>query len=277
MVENHPYVVSRQPDTIDAVPSISRLRHKLGRTWLRSRLVDRRLKFLICEFAAAPGRLEPYRLRDNGLTLYLRHRTQDLGTLDEVFVSDNYKMPEAIRSRLEAGDVSVVDFGANIGLFGIWVFSEFPNARLTAFEPDPLNAEVLARCIAANQLESRWELRTECVSNTSGLVSFDSGRFAESRVVANGNATVPQVDFFEVIGDSTLIKLDVEGSEWPILRDPRLRDIRADAIVLEWHRTDGLDHSEASAAGCLREAGFVLATVIKDDDAGTMWAWQDTP
>jgi FkbM family methyltransferase len=206
-----------------------------------------------------------YRLRTSGLAVTLRHRSRDIDILNEIFGGTGginaYAPPEALSAVLGAADPPrVMDLGANIGLFGLYVLGRWPSAQITAFEPDPDNAALLEQTIAANGLEQQWQVRREACSNRRGVVAFASGRLSESRIAEPGEPStieVPTGDLFENDHDVDLMKIDVEGGEWAILTDPRLASLKARAVVLEWHAAGCPEPDpHAAAIRLLGDAGY---------------------
>jgi hypothetical protein len=101
--------------------------------------------------------LYEYRLRNSSLRLALRHGTGDAATLTEVFHLRYYEPPAEIAQAI--GDPRlIIDLGANVGFFGAFASERWPNAQIVAYEPDPSNAAVHARTVAANKLADRWSL-----------------------------------------------------------------------------------------------------------------------
>src|SRR5204863_1001831 len=67
--------------------------------------------------------VETYRLRHSDVRVAVRHHTADLMVLDEVFSQREYAPPDPVASALNAlRPLRVADLGANIGVFGAWVF-----------------------------------------------------------------------------------------------------------------------------------------------------------
>jgi hypothetical protein len=68
---------------------------------------------------------------------------------------------------------------------------------------------------------------------------------------------VPVVDLLKTNHDVELLKMDIEGAEWDILTDPRLSELKARAIVLEWHSIGCPEPDpHKAAARLLVEAGY---------------------
>jgi FkbM family methyltransferase len=227
-----------------------------------------------------------YRLRESGLTVVIRHRTRDVDILREIFGGGAgghcYEPPIAAAQALdETPSPRVLDLGGNIGLFGAWACGRWSAARVTSYEPDPGNARLLAKTIAANHLEAHWEIVEAAVTTRTGRAPFVAGAFADSHLADtsdNASITVPTVDVFELDHDVDLLKMDIEGGEWPILLEPRLRDLRARFLVLEWHgHSSPMPGAHELVVHRLREVGYEhLEDAGRDLDAdvGVLWAWR---
>jgi FkbM family methyltransferase len=177
-----------------------------------------------------------YRLRESGVAITIRHKSHDILILDEIFSQHEYELPESVQVRLGSSP-KVADIGANIGLFGAWILGRFPDAEILALEPDPANAEVHRRTIEANHRSEYWKLLEVGAMSEPGTLRFASGSFTTSHVARPGEAgiDVEGVDVFPLLAGMELVKLDIEGAEWPILEDPRFRELDAACIALEYH------------------------------------------
>jgi FkbM family methyltransferase len=220
----------------------------------------------------------------------IRHRSRDVAILNEIFGGtggcDSYSPPPDVAAWLDrAGTPRIMDLGANIGLFGLYVFSRWPAAQLTAYEPDPGNAALLGRTVTTNRLEGHWQVERAACSNRRGTIPFAAGLLSEARIAEpgeTGTIDVPMIDLFAEDHDVDLLKMDIEGAEWPILTDPRLPELRARAVVLEWHTRGCPDPDpHAAAVRLLRTAGYACALDVGDLLAhgtdGVLWAWRPRP
>jgi len=172
----------------------------------------------------------------------------------------------------------VLDLGANTGLFGAHVLREHPSASITAIEPDPANLAVLRRTIAANRAHQHWRVLAACAANEDGRAAFAAGRFGHSRVDAGaaGAIDVCAIDVVPLLEQADLVKMDIEGSEWQVLLDPRFPSSAPPALVLEWHE-QGLEGGDAraTALGALAGAGYeVLADPRGPYAFGMAWGWR---
>jgi FkbM family methyltransferase len=237
-------------------------------TFAKARLVRNPIRFLALE-TGHRGRLAEHHLLHLPIDVTVRHRTRDTDILSEMLWA--YQPPGAIC--LPASG-TVLDIGGNIGLFALWALGECPGCSVISYEPDPSNLAVLARN-RASVGGDRWTVQPVAVSNWAGESRFASGSYADSRVSAAGDVLVTVVDIFQQ-PHATFMKIDIEGSEWDILRDPRLSTLPADIVVMEWHRhaTDGTEGDASEATARLRHAGFAIEASDFDAgrDHGVVWA-----
>jgi FkbM family methyltransferase len=209
---------------------------------LRASLVRERRRFVRNELRARPS-TATYRLRESGVAVAVRHHTGDVMVLDEIFSQAEYRPPPGV---VLPTVTSAVDLGANIGLFGAWLLGRSPKARVVAYEPDPGNAAVHRLAIEANGLTDQWRLVEAFAGTKAGKTTFVAGLHALSH--QGDGIEVPVADVLPDLADADLIKIDIEGAEWPILADPRFRKVRARVVVLEYHAEGSPNPDPAAAA-----------------------------
>ena len=225
-----------------------------------------------------------YRLSESGLRLALRHRSGDAATLTEVFHLRYYDPPAAV-TRALGEPQRILDLGANVGVFGAYAAARWPHAQIVSYEPDPDNVAVHKRTIAENGLGHRWTLVPEAAGARDQEVRFSAGLEALSHVVdreageSGRTISLPMRDVLPEVCSADLVKLDIEGGEWDILLDPRLRLDPPRAIVLEYHpRNCPGDNPFGVALQALRDAGLNTATIWERADGhGMLWGWRDAP
>ena len=248
-----------------------RLGH-LGHHLRLARRIERGPLFLWREVVRRRPSLQRYRLRATGQPIYLRHRTQDLTGFAEIFVRGAYDFPARIASVLQnvPAPLKAVDLGANIGLFGVRLLAQRPDAQIVAFEPDPHNAEVLRATIASSGSDT-WSVVEACAGTASGSVPFQHGQFMESRIDPGGDP-VPVVDVFPALATANLVKIDIEGAEHDILADDRFRSLEAQVVCLEYHPP----HQRADVLRRLEDAGYTVEPFEERlPGVGELWAWKE--
>jgi FkbM family methyltransferase len=235
----------------------------------------RRLPLFLARELRPPPEPAQYRLRESGAFVFVRHRTPDVAALGEVFYERQYEPPPAVAALLDGvgRPLRIVDFGANVGLFGAFAMRRYGTAELTAVEPDPANVEVLRRTMKANGWS--WKIIAAAATTADGQVGFASGRFTTSRIEADGEL-VPAVDAFPLLDCADLAKIDIEGGEWAILADLRFAAAVAAVIVLEYHpHLCPTPDPAGSATARLTSVGYEVERTLEfDEHHGLLWAWR---
>ncbi len=277
--------------------------NRVRRTLGAASCVREPLRLVANELCDTP-RVRPYRLRDSRMVVHIRHPLLDIWVLEEVFRFQVYDPPPEAARVLEAlgRPVNILDLGGNVGLFGLFARTRFPNANLVSFEPDPGNARLLSACIKSNALEASWRLVESCAATRGGTVEFISSHHLSRMVRASDDSLaakheriaaalpflentpllqaerreVASADVFPFLRDADFVKIDIEGSEWEILADPRFAEVAASVVVLEFHPaySPGAD-AEAMVRRTLGGAGYATGPTVPSDDAAVLWAWKD--
>lgn len=214
-------------------------------------------------------------LLPNGVTVWSQSLSEAMHIYDEVWSRSSYlprgsglalpvRHPAAAPPHVPDGarcDAPlVVDVGANIGLFSLWVCGRTPGARVIAVEPAPPNSSLLVRNIERAGLSSRVEVVRAALGAAGGRgvlhyyprmpgnstllpcikwrdrVAFRPDRWASMfarREYACEVATLSCVlrRHARVAQEVDLLKVDAEGSEVDVLRGvseadwPRIRQV----------------------------------------------------
>ena len=118
---------------------------------------------------------------------------------------------------------TVIDLGANIGVYTCYFAARVP--QVIAFEPDPGPYRALQQNLALNNLQN-VTLHQTCVGQHNGTVTFYSGVSANSglgSIIGGSGPAIerPLVRLDDVVspGDGrVLMKVDIEGAEWAALQ-----------------------------------------------------------
>jgi FkbM family methyltransferase len=201
---------------------------------------------------------------------------EDLGIAYEVFVAEAYKLPQ----ELETKSVHrIVDVGSNVGYTCLYWLARFPQARVTAFEPHPVHVDLIRSHLEINNLKDKVVLHPAAAGAKEGQTFLtDDGGHSSTTLTAEANTiAVPQVDWFTEIGSEPIdiLKLDIEGGEYELLRDARFSTLRISMIVMEWHTTR--EHPEG-AEWCLsrlQSLGYsTMGSSNTQDECGMIWAFR---
>lgn len=264
--------------------------------------VDRSFVFAARELRGTPT-VASYRLGGRAATAVVRHPLIDMWVLEEIFRHRSYEFPPAVAQAIRELDrpPRVLDLGAHVGLFGLFVLGVFPGARLTSFEPDHSNMTVLARCIAENGRANGWEMIEAAAGTQDGEDRFISdyhlSRSAsateslaadhrslerifpflrDEELLTARETSVRTVDVLPYLRQADLVKIDIQGGEWALLRDPRFGELRARAIVLEYH-PGALPNEDAErvVTDRLEGMGYVVERVTGGHDReGLCWGYR---
>jgi FkbM family methyltransferase len=251
-------------------------------------------RFALNELLLRHG-VRSYVAKRTGRRIVLRHPMSDAWVVHEVLERGAYAPPPEVAAAVRGLGRAprVLDLGAHVGTTTLLLLETWPDASITAVEPNPHNARLLRRMIELNDLGDRVDLREVAVGVAPGEVRIagfsilshverdefettDLWPFLRRIHGEPQAADVPRIDAFDVLADADVVKLDIEGAEWEILADPRLRDAAPRAIVLEFHwQSCPGDDAATEAARLLREAGFETGPPFDEHDGvGMLWAWR---
>ncbi len=172
-------------------------------------------------------------------------RKQDWFGVKEVFLDDEY-LP-ALSCLAYTPSPVVVDLGANIGAFALYVFSYYRNARLLSVEAAPDTFEILSDNRRLNTTRE-WRVVNAAVWSENGSINLDRREASTGhrvRINRGAGETVPARRLADIVaearlGDIDLLKMDIEGAEETVI--PQAEDVlqRTKVLVIEVH-TDRMD------------------------------------
>ena len=245
------------------------------------------LAFIVSELFRRDGRQRVWGIRGTRDAVAIRSGSADFDIFEEIFRARTYDPVPEVREALARLDrpLVVLDAGANIGLFSIWVLNEFAVASIRLVEPDPANVDVLEATIAAsNRSPGTLALHPVAAGTAPGSVAFRAGGFQMSRAARTSELAeedlidVPVIDVLPLMRDADLVKLDIEGAEWAILADERLRTTGIRALVVEYHLAEGGPDGDLATAAenLLRSQGFAVKQLFwNPPHVGQLWAWRE--
>lgn len=187
--------------------------------------------------------------------------------LYELFAEDVYRTADILAGMPE--DLTVLDIGGHIGCFSMSIAQAAPKATIFTHEASPSTVEFLERNVAANGFGDQINVRNIALSDHRGTLRFASNTLASG---LNGMTSpapeanvveVPCITFAEAVagagGAVDLVKMDVEGAEYPIILSSSPEDwSTVQRVAMEFHGVPGKHWHE------LRDffvaAGFVLTS-----------------
>ena len=137
----------------------------------------------------------------------------------------------------------IIDIGANVGASAIYFHSQYPNAQVNCFEPSTKNFRYLTQNL---QDINHITLNPFGLSDTTKITTLFQGKtqclqysiFKNIEVSESGEQIQLKAAFDEVkeiIENQTVIKIDTEGCEFPILNSIKTLFNQLQVIYLEFH------------------------------------------
>ena len=164
---------------------------------------------------------------------------------------------------------TILDVGANFGLFSLLAAERFPTAVIHAYEPNP-RVFIAAR---TNLERIKATLFDEGVGSVSGMADireYGDSRLAQTVVSQSGSIKIVSLrDAISRLGDELdLLKLDCEGAEWDIFQDAEpFRRVRA--IRMEYHLMGGRSVDDLIATA--QELDFRIERLEQNQGFGIAW------
>ena len=162
----------------------------------------------------------------------------------QIFVRGSYALPEPC--------TTILDCGANVGIFSVWAAKRRPDARIVALEPFPATFAALEMNVADNRLADRVRCVQVGLAAAPGQRLIRTAGDSPNRQVVLGETadSTDQTIAIECVDlaaclrqhgldDLDLLKMDIEGSEWEVLLSTPhevLAGIRC--IQLEYHEVN---------------------------------------
>lgn len=190
----------------------------------------------------------------------ITHPTRHRGLADtilEIWVKQAYFTHEAYTP---APGHLIIDAGANVGLFSLWLLEAHPQVRAVAIEPGPENLRHLRSNLAAHEGQVVVIAAALAGSSGRGFLDEGHGRSVDHRLSDSGTSVHLRTlqDVIDEVAPHRepidLLKMDIEGGEADVLEAlPEAYLCRIQRIALEFHDnvvpgtlarvTDRLEHS----------------------------------
>ncbi|HVS53944.1 MAG TPA: FkbM family methyltransferase [Opitutaceae bacterium] len=179
----------------------------------------------------------------------------------KIFLEDCYELA-ALPRRL----ATVLDIGANVGLFSLAARDRFRRATIHCYEPNP----ALAAALRANVAPFGIVPHLEAVGDRTGRISLQRQQNSLHTTAAlDADGALPQVSLTEAVqrlgGRIDLLKLDCEGAEWAQL-ECREAWSAVRHLVMEYHLWARPGATLEKLLVVLRGLGFSILRVAPSAD-----------
>ncbi|MEG4497210.1 FkbM family methyltransferase [Microcoleus sp. F10-C6] len=181
------------------------------------------------------------------------------GEFIEVLLDDCYGVEQLSESLM-----TVIDIGANVGLFPIAARNRFPQAVIHAYEPN----RNLENYLKHQSQIANFTYFMEAVGAEDGKVVLDIREVSgKTRSTVSESGDIPMVSFrraIERIGGSVdLAKVDCEGAEWLLFEDRDTWQL-VQNLSVEYHLWSG--HTHAETRQVIENLGFRIRKQIPIDN-----------
>jgi len=168
--------------------------------------------------------------------IFLRRGSSDISVFEHVFINDEFDI------ELESPAL-IVDGGANCGLASVYFATRYPAATVIAIEPDSANCAIARRNVEGLNVEviesALWSSQTAL-----RIEDTDSELWAFRCVEADPDepGAFEAFDMASILAGRScdLVKLDIEGAEVELFKDPVWLD-KVAALTVEIHSEEA-DH-----------------------------------
>lgn len=151
---------------------------------------------------------------------------------------------------------TIIDLGANVGIYALRIKQDNPECKIIALEPSPDTFEVLKRNITTNNCKNIYLVNKAAASYNGTLelrsvdqVSAITGKYIDSikkehrswlKYLSIKSLTVDCITLSKLfeeykIKNVDLLKMDIEGMEFEVLDGSKEVLKKIDRIVVEWH------------------------------------------
>lgn len=204
--------------------------------------------------------------------------SSDSQVFEQIFLRKEYLQAlEWFSRRCPVGEINtIMDVGANVGCAALYFITQFPDANIFCLEPEPGNYERLTFNIGLNK-KKRIRCHQAALWTKAGKLrcthDFRDGKEWGSRFVQPPEGgydaqDVDAIDIAELVGKTgfgrvDLFKMDVEGTEAVLLRNPQFKDFLKEKvwrIAMEVHG-EFMETDEAIAV--LKSLGFETNVVAE--------------
>lgn len=206
----------------------------------------------------------------------------------EIFLTDFYSI-ETWVAKLPKNPI-VVDIGANAGYFNMLLLSRRPDAKVYAYEPIEQNYELFKSNIELNPaIKNNVQLYHRAVTGlpvdhvvlykeSDGDNSVTASVFQDFEQHNLNSVSVKAVSLARLLEENRIdhvdfLKLDCEGSEYPIVYDSP-KDVwqRVKSVFLEVHTLDDGTRNFQSMKRFLESAGYATTFQLANNGCHALFA-----
>ena len=189
----------------------------------------------------------------NGIKIFTPDTLSFIWQFKEIIADEAYKF------QTESLNPIIYDCGANIGTSCLYFSLHYPNSTIKAFEADPDIARILKENLQKNKIKNVEVLNeTVWINDDSIEMSFD-GLDGASIINKNNLTKVPSIRLKDLIEKEIkidMLKIDIEGAEYEVLKDCANSLNNVDNIFIEYHSYVNSDQKLSEIINVLEKNHF---------------------
>lgn len=183
-------------------------------------------------FYGSKKRFVPRTFKFNGLKIFAPDTLSFTWQYKEIFADESYKFQTNSQTPV------IYDCGSNIGTSCLYFSLNYPNSIIKAFEADPNIAKILNENLLRNNIQN-IEVNNKAVwINDDGVEMSLEGADGGSIFSDTNKVKIPSVrlkDIIEKESNIDLLKIDIEGAEYEVLKDCSSSLQKVKNIIIEYH------------------------------------------
>jgi len=168
----------------------------------------------------------------NNLKIYTPDTLSFIWQYKEIFADENYKFQTNSLTPV------IYDCGANIGISCLYFSKNYSKSKIKAFEADPNIAKVLRANLEKNNCADIEVIDKAVWINNDGIeISLEGadGASIYSKVNVTKVPSVRLKDLIENENKIDMLKIDIEGAEYEVLKDCKNSLSKVENIFIEYH------------------------------------------
>lgn len=150
----------------------------------------------------------------------------------EIYVEEIYKFD------FKNQKPTILDCGANIGISCLYFNNLFPEATIKAFEADPDISNTLELNLQKNNITNVEVINRAVWTHDQGIEFSVDGADGGSINSTGKKIKIPSIrlkDYLSTFEEIALLKIDIEGAEYEVLKDCESKLTHVKNIFLEYH------------------------------------------
>ncbi len=189
-----------------------------------------------------------------GNIFYYHHRGAFFDTYKELFEKGIYTFQP------KSANPVIIDCGANMGLSLLFFTKNYPDAKIYAFEPDITVLDYLEKNIETYGMKNATLIK-KAVWDKKEILEFATDKGMGGTLVNIHNKEKTQVETLrlkEFIGDMhiDLLKMDIEGAEYRVIKDCESKLGQIENIFIEYHSMEGEEQKLEELLLILKRNGY---------------------